>query len=66
VGDDLFAAAAEERLARPAPLSRSTLFIARRLVILSSEDVGEADPLGLVSPPPPPTRSSTSACRRPS
>ena len=38
-------------------------FIARRMVILASEDIGNADPQALARRrPPPPTRSTTSAC----
>ena len=39
-------------------------FIARRMVILASEDVGNADPRALWSPSRQPRHSSTSACRR--
>ncbi len=42
----------------------SPRFLARRLVILASEDIGLADPMGLVSPTPRRERSSSSACPR--
>ena len=41
-------------------------FIARRMVILASEDIGNADPQALPSRSPPRRRSSTSGCPRPS
>ena len=37
-------------------------FIVRRMVVLASEDIGNADPQALVSPPLPRPRSSTSGC----
>ena len=37
-------------------------FIVRRMVVLASEDIGNADPQALASPPRPRTRSSTWAC----
>ncbi len=40
-------------------------FIVRRMVILASEDIGNADPPRSASRSPRPRRSSTSACRRP-
>ena len=39
-------------------------FIARRMVILASEDVGNADPQALVVAVAAAQRSSTSVCRR--
>ena len=41
-------------------------YVARPLVILASEDIGEADPLALVVAEPPPGPSSSSGCPRPS
>ena len=38
-------------------------FIARRMVILASEDVGNADPQALVVATPPARRSTGSGCR---
>ena len=37
-------------------------FLARRMVILASEDIGNADPRRCSSPTPPPARSTGSAC----
>ena len=54
-------------LARMLQAGEDARFIARRLVILASEDVGVADSMGLVVwPTPRPGRSSSSGCRRPS
>ena len=40
-------------------------FIARRMIVLASEDIGNADPRALlVARSPPRRRSSTSACPR--
>ena len=43
---------------------RDPRYIARRMIVLASEDIGNADPRALRSPLPRRTRSSTSACRR--
>jgi putative ATPase len=48
-------------LARMLAAGEDARFIARRLVILASEDVGEPTPWASSSPTPPPGRSSSSA-----
>lgn len=53
-------------LARMLDAGEDPRFVARRLVILASEDVGLADPSGSSSPTPPPAPSSSSGCPRPS
>ena len=58
--------AAHYWLARMLEAGEDARFIARRLVILAIEDIGEADPLAWWSPPPRPTPSSTSGYPRPS
>ena len=39
-------------------------FILRRLIILAGEDIGLADPMGIVVPAPPPRPLTISACRK--
>ena len=51
-------------LARMLEAGEDARFIARRMIIFASEDVGMADPRRCSWPSPPPTRSSTSACPR--
>ena len=52
-------------LARMLEAGEDARYIARRLVILASEDVGMADSMGWWSPTRPPAPSSSWGCRRP-
>ena len=56
--------AALHYLARMVEAGEDPRFIARRLVISASEDIGMADPTALLTAVPRPTRSPSSACPR--